>query len=117
VLNVYVHLDVRGLPGDMILDDDFVEAIWHELPDAALGGSSDDFGVTLSQYALSADRAVRRQADRVKRALDAIGWQDAVVDLDEVVREGLRDDVSCLVRAVRWRLSASRFVSRLSRIA
>jgi hypothetical protein len=106
MLNVYVHLDVRGLPRDMIYDDEFVEAVWRELPDAGLGGRRGGIGITLSQYALNADAAALRQTDRVRRALAAIGWADAIVEVDEVIREGVRDDISCLVHAIRWHFSS-----------
>ena len=104
MVNVYVHLRVRDLAEDVIFDDDFVEGIWRELPDAGVGGGHDGISITLSQYAVSADAAARRQANRARRALSSAGWSDAIVELDDIVREGLRDDIRCVIDAVRWRL-------------
>ena len=102
MVNVYVHLNVCGLPGDALLDDELVEAIWRELPDAGLGAQREMVTVTLSQFAVSTDRAVNRQVERTRRALAAIGYPGARVDLDEVVRDGWRDDVAIVTGAVRW---------------
>jgi hypothetical protein len=105
MVNVYVHLDVLGLPPDILERDDFVEGLWRELPDAGLGGGGGVVTITLSQFALSSRRAVRRQIARVRRALAALGWSGATVRLDDVVREGLGDDMRCVIDSVRWRLT------------
>ena len=38
----------------------------------------------------------------MQRALAAIGWQAATVEIDDVVREDVRDDID-VVGAVSWR--------------
>ena len=103
MINVYVHFEVPGL-GDRVHDDDFVQAFWRELPDAALGAHGGAMSITLSQFALSDRRAVARQRRRVTGALRRLGHPDAAVVVDEVVRDDLRDDVDVVARAVRWRL-------------
>jgi hypothetical protein len=105
MFNVYVHLDVLGLSNDILERDEFLEALWRELPDAGLGGRGDVVTITLSQFALDSRTAARRQISRVRRALAALGWPAATVRLDETVREGLRDDVRWVIGAISWRLT------------
>jgi|SRR3712207_2076036 len=102
MLTVYVHLDVVGLPVNALDDDAFLDAFWRELPDASLSGADTVVSVTLSQFALSTKRAVHRQIERTARALTAVGYPDARVELDDAVRETWRDDVSVIAHAIRW---------------
>ena len=68
MFNVYVHLDVLGLPDGVLDHDDFLEALWRELPDAGLGGRDDLVTITLSQFALGSRTAARRQIGREARS-------------------------------------------------
>lgn len=37
--------------------------------------------------------------------MTALGWPDAPVEIDAVIRDDIRDDIRCIVGAVRWRLA------------
>jgi hypothetical protein len=105
MLNAYVHLDVRGLPRNVVDDDAFIDALCTELPDACIsGGVGHPLGLTLSQFALTDRRAAARQALRARCALAEVGSPSATAFVSEVVREGLRDDIATVVASVRWRL-------------
>lgn len=102
MVNVYVHAQVLGLP-EYILDyPEFVERFWAEMPDASIGTQDGVFGVTVSQFALSDHRAGPRQLERIRRTLAASGYPGVVVLVEEIVREGWRDDVQVLAGMVRW---------------
>lgn len=100
MLNVYLHLAVRGMPPDVLEDGAVLERLWHELPEAAFGGKRGAFGVTLSQFSLSDRPAARRQARRVKRALAAAGFDHAEVFVDETTRAGFYDDLRLLTASM-----------------
>lgn len=102
MFNTYVHAAIRGLPANALDDDAFIGAIWRELPDAGLGGRDDLVTITLSQFALTDQRATSRQLKRIARALATLGWPGAEVEVDEVVREDIRDDLMIALSAVRW---------------
>jgi hypothetical protein len=104
MLNVYVHLEVVGVPADVVDDDAFLDHLWLLLPDAAVSGGLDGIGLTLSQWSLTRRRAARRQASRVRCAMVGLGHAGAHVGVAETIREGWRDDVSHVVGAVRRRL-------------
>ena len=115
MLNAYVHLDVLGLPGDVLYDDDVLDALWAALPDAGVGGGAGHpLGLTLSQFALTDRAAARRQTARMQRALAAIGRLDATVRVAEVAREGARDDIAVAAATIRWRACA--LTGRLRRL-
>ena len=100
MFNVYVHLDVRNVSTGSLDDEEFIEAVWRELPDAGLGGRDDVLTVTLSQFSLSRDRAASRQLERVRTALAKLEFPSAHVRVDETIREGWRDDVAVVAGAV-----------------
>ena len=102
MLNMYVHAQVLGLPEHILDDDGFVERFWAEMPDASIGGHNGVFSVTVSQFALSDHRAGPRQLERIRRPLAAVGYPGVVVLVEEIVREGWRDDVQVLAGMVRW---------------
>jgi hypothetical protein len=104
MINIYVHLRVVGLPDDALEDDDFLDALWREVADASISGAAGaPAGITLSQFALTDRAATRRQRGRVQRALAAIGWPAATVEIDDVIREDVRDDIDAVLGAVSWR--------------
>jgi hypothetical protein len=105
MVNMYVHAHVLGLPEHILEDDEFVERFWAEMPDASIGAHDGVFGVTVSQFALSDHRGGPRQLERIRRALAAIGYPGVVVLVEEIVREGWRDDVQVLAGMVRWHWS------------
>ena len=70
MLNLTVHLVVRGVPDDLLDDDAFLDALFRELPDAALSGSGGAIAVTLSQSAFSTQRGGERQRARAQRAAE-----------------------------------------------
>lgn len=96
MLNVYVHLAVRGMPPDVLEDDAVLGRLWGELPDAAFGGERGAFGITLSQFSINDGAAARRQAWRVKHALDALGFDRADVFVEATTREDWKDDLRLL---------------------
>jgi hypothetical protein len=102
MLNVYVHLVVRGLARAPLDDHGLLHALSAELPDAAFGSNGDSLTVTLSQFAVSTEAAARRQGRRTQAAVAAVGYANARVALEEAVREGLRDDFSVLIHFGRW---------------
>ena len=102
MLNVYVHARIVGLPADLIYDDAFADGLFAALPDMGLGADREALTVTLSQFSLSDRRAACRQLERIRHALAALGYQEGVVQLDETVREGWRDDVGVLAGAILW---------------
>ncbi len=104
MLNVYVHLEVLAVAPRIRDEDDFLDALWRELPDAGVGLSGTRLELTLSQFAPTRRSAARRQASRARCALIALGHADARVRVAATVREGWRDDVSLVFGAVRWRL-------------
>ena len=104
MVNVYVHINVHNLPRGILDDERFTESVWRELPDAAISGATEVVTITLSQFAVARDRAAVRQGKRVSRALAALGYPDAVIRVDETLREGWGDDLRVVTAAVRWAL-------------
>lgn len=104
MFNVYVHLDVRNLSTGSVDDEEFVEAIWRELPGAGIGGRDEILTITLSQFSLSRERAVPRQRERVRTALAKLGFPSPHLRVDETTREGWRDDVAIVAGGVRGKV-------------
>lgn len=102
MVNRYVHAQVGGLPEYILDNDEFVERFWSEMPDASVSGHNGVLAVTVSQFALSDQRARRRQLERIRRAFAAVGYPRVVVEIEGIVREGWRDDVQVLAGMVRW---------------
>ena len=103
MLNVYVHAAVCGLPTRLLDDDAFLDAVFLALPDACVGGREGVLDITVSQFHWTDRRAGSRQLQRIRRALTALGHPGAFVLVDELAREGWRDDLQVVVGAVRWR--------------
>lgn len=102
MVNVYVHVDVEGLPDGVLDDVRFLEAVWRELPDAVLSGHCSTVSITLSQSSLSTDRAVHLPARPRRARPGSLGYRAAGLHAGAVVREGWRDDLDVIRSAVRW---------------
>jgi hypothetical protein len=95
-------MTVRNLPATALDDDAFVATMWDELPDVSLATTGTWVELTLSQFAVTDGQIARHQVHRAACALTAAGVVDPHVEVDEIERPGVLDDLRCARGMSLW---------------